>query len=193
MIKIDEIIIVEGKYDKIKLDPLVDATIVVTNGFRIFNDKEKIAMLRTLAKKRGLLILTDSDRAGFFIRGRLNSYIKEGVIKHAYIPDILGKEKRKTEASKEGKLGVEGMEPKILIAALKKAGIGTSEVENRREREITKAHLFEDGLAGGDGAHEARIKLAKKLGLPERISSNGLLDVLNALYTLEEYRKLIRE
>lgn len=191
MIKIDEIIIVEGKYDKIKLDPIVDATIVVTNGFQIFKNKEKIAMLRTLARERGLLILTDSDHAGFLIRGRINSFIKEGTIKHAYIPDILGRERRKREPSKEGKLGVEGMDSEVLIRALKNAGVKTSEVDMPSVREITKAHLFEDGLLGSDGSHNARIKLAKKLGLPERISSNGLLDVLNALYTLDEYRALL--
>ena len=191
MIKIDEIIIVEGKYDKIKLEPLVDATIIVTNGFQIFKNKEKIAMLRTLARERGLLILTDSDRAGFLIRGRIKSFIKEGKIKNAYIPDILGREKRKREPSKEGKLGVEGMSSEILIRALKNADIKTSEVHERRRHAITKAHLFEDGLLGGEGAHDARIKFAKKLGLPERISSNALLDILNALYTLDEYRALL--
>ncbi|MBR2743097.1 MAG: DUF4093 domain-containing protein [Clostridia bacterium] len=192
MISINEVIIVEGKYDKIALEPLVDATIIVTDGFKIFKEPERIAMLRALAKKRGLLILTDSDRAGFVIRGRLTSLISEGTIKHAYIPDIAGRERRKREPSKEGKLGVEGMTPETLSRALIRAGITPSDAPPKARGGITKARLYADGLSGSGGAHEARARLARMCGLPERISANALLEVLNALYTPEEYAELVK-
>lgn len=190
MIKTDEIIIVEGKYDKIALEPLVDATIIATDGFKIFTEPEKIELLRALAKKRGLVILTDSDRAGFFIRGRLKSLIGEGTIKHAYIPDIAGREKRKREFSKEGKLGVEGMDRETLTKALLRAGVSVSDAPQKGGALITKARLYADGFSGGEDAHKARAAFARSLGLPERISANTLLEALNALYTLDEYERL---
>ncbi|MBQ1434329.1 MAG: DUF4093 domain-containing protein [Clostridia bacterium] len=194
MIKTDEIIIVEGKYDKIALEPLVDATIIATDGFKIFKEPEKIEMLRALAKKRGLVILTDSDRAGFFIRGRLKSLIGEGSIKNAYIPDVAGRERRKREPSKEGKLGVEGMSPEALTAALMRAGVTVSEDGSPKAARagITKARFYADGFSGGEGSHAARAALARSLGLPERISANALLEVINALYTPEEYEEFIK-
>lgn len=189
MIKIREAIVVEGRYDKIKLSSLVDGVIIETNGFGIFNDTEKLEYLRRLADERGLLVLTDSDGAGFVIRGKISSCIPKEKVKHAYIPDILGKERRKAAPSKEGKLGVEGMEPEVLRAVLIRAG-ATLEDEcavGKSTEKITKADLFELGLSGGSDSNERRRALQKYLNLPERLSANGLLQALNALYGREEF------
>lgn len=189
MIKVKEAIVVEGRYDKIKLSSLVDGVIIETNGFGIFNDAEKIEYLRRLADERGLLVLTDSDGAGFVIRGKISSCIPKAQVKHAYIPDILGKERRKAAPSKEGKLGVEGMELEVLKSVLIRAGatLEDSEAEEKSTEKITKADLFELGLSGGSGSEERRKALQKYLKLPERLSSNGLLQALNALYSREEF------
>lgn len=189
MIKVREAIVVEGRYDKIKLSSLVDGVIIETNGFGIFNDVEKIEYLRQLAGERGLLVLTDSDGAGFVIRGKISSCIPKAQVKHAYIPDILGKERRKAAPSKEGKLGVEGMELEVLKAALLRAGatLEDDQTEAKPTEKLTKADLFELGLSGGSGSEEKRKALQKYLRLPERLSANGLLQAINALYSREEF------
>lgn len=192
MLKIREIIVVEGRYDKNTVSQAVDATVIETSGYGIFSDTEKMNLLRRLAEKRGLIILTDSDSAGFLIRGHLKGQLNNGQIKQAYIPDIAGREKRKRTASKEGKLGVEGMSRDIIISALVRAGATIEgETENSAPLEqISKSDMYAVGLSGLSGSAERRSKLMKQLGLPERLSSNGLLDVLNALYTKKEFYKL---
>lgn len=192
MIHIREAVVVEGKYDKIKLSSLIDAVIVETDGFAIFKDAEKLALIRRLAEKRGVLILTDSDAAGFKIRGFLSGALPVGQVRHAYMPDIFGKEKRKTTPSKEGKLGVEGIPPDIIIQSLARAGVLAEQTETPRRR-VTKADLFADGLSGGRQSAEKRRALLRRLRLPERLSANGLLDMLNAMYSYEEYKRAVEE
>jgi len=184
-----EIIVVEGRYDKNTVAQAVNATIIETSGFRIFSDKEKLALLRRLAEKRGLIIFTDSDRAGFFIRGRLRGMLGNGNVKHAYIPDIEGRERRKAEASKEGKLGVEGMGADVIVEALERAGATFADgpAPGGGRQRITKADLFEAGLSGGARSAINRRELLRGLGLPERLTANGFLEVLNILYTKEEF------
>ncbi len=193
MIKIKQTIIVEGKYDKIKLSNLVDAVIIPTNGFGLYKDKEKTALIRTLAKKTGIVILTDSDRAGFQIRSRIKSIANGGEIINVYIPDVYGKERRKAAPSKEGKLGVEGMSGEVLLEAFKKAGI-TADVTERKPKSqmVTKADLLDVGLCGGDRSAEKRAELQKRMGLPERLSANGLLEIINVMYTKEEFFKFLQ-
>lgn len=184
MIKIDEAIIVEGKYDKIKLSSIVDAVIIVTNGFGIFKDKEKLELIRYYAKKTGIIILTDSDSAGRKIRGFIKGAVKNGRITNVFIPDIFGKEKRKDKPSAEGKLGVEGISPDLIREAFKKAGITSSEREINHN--ITNITLFEFGLSGGKNSHELRLKLQKRLGLPSLMSSSSLIEVLNTMMDADE-------
>ena len=192
MIKIKEVIVVEGRYDKNTLSQIVDTTIIETSGFGIFSDKEKMDLIRKLASKRGIIVLTDSDGAGFVIRNYLKSAIPPEAIKNAYIPDVSGKERRKRSPSKEGKLGVEGMSPEILIQALRRAGATfEGEEEGKRKGRITKSDLYELGLCGKDGAAERRRALTSKLGLPEKLSTDSLLDVLNALYDRDELLNLL--
>lgn len=193
MIKIDRVVIVEGKYDKIKLSSILDAVIIETDGFGIFNNKEKQLLIRKLAQTKGILILTDSDSAGFTIRSFIRGIVPAEQIKHAYIPDIFGKEKRKAEASKEGKLGVEGVKPEIIIEALEKAGVLCEETEEANKKQITKLDLFEDGLSGGADSKELRKRLLKHLGLPERITSNAMVDILNTFLSFEDYKKAVKE
>jgi ribonuclease M5 len=192
MVKIKEAIVVEGRYDKNTVSQIVDTAIIETNGFGIFSDKEKIELLRRIAEKRGLIIFTDSDGAGFVIRGHLNGMLGKDNIKQAYIPDIYGREKRKRSDSKEGKLGVEGMTPQVIIDALKRAGATFEDSEESENSEkITKCDLFALGLSGGKNSSEERKKLMKKLNLPENMSPNALLDVLNSIYTRDEFFKAI--
>lgn len=191
MIKIKEAVIVEGKYDKIKLSAIIDTVIIETDGFAVFKDKEKQKLIRFLAEKRGIIIMTDSDSAGFKIRNFINGITKSENIKNVYIPDIYGKEKRKTEASKEGKLGVEGMKPEIIMSALQKAGVLCDENEKTERCEITHTDFFEDGISGGENSSEIRKALAKQLELPERISSSALLKIINAYMTYDEYKDAI--
>lgn len=186
MVRIQEAIVVEGRYDKNTLSQIVDAPIFETAGFGIFKNREQMNLLRRTAEKRGLIIFTDSDGAGFVIRNHIKSAIPGKYLKHAYIPDIPGKEKRKAAPGKEGKLGVEGMTPEILLEALRRAG-ATIEGENvPRTNAITKQDLMALGLNGGPGAGEKRRVLLKKLGFPEHMSSNAMLEALNILYTLDE-------
>lgn len=187
MRRIREVIVVEGRYDKNALKQVVDATVVETSGFGVFNDKERLSLLRRLANERGLIVLTDSDGAGFVIRNFLKGAIPRDRIKHAYIPDIYGKERRKAAPGKEGKLGVEGMEPKVLLEALERSGATFEDNASERQRSaITKADLFELGLTGGTDSAVRREKLLKKLSLPERMTTNAMLEALNVLMSREE-------
>ncbi len=192
MIKIKEAVIVEGKYDKIKLSAIIDTVIIETDGFAVFKDKEKQKLIRFLAEKRGIIIMTDSDSAGFKIRNFINGITKSENIKNVYIPDIYGKEKRKTEASKEGKLGVEGMKPDVILSALQKSGVLYDENEKTERREITYTDFFEDGISGGENSSEIRKALAKQLDLPERISSSSLLKIINVYMTYDEYKEAVK-
>lgn len=193
MIKIDRPIIVEGKYDIIKLSGIVDTLIIKTDGFGIFKDKEKQQLLRRLAKEKGIIVLTDSDSAGFLIRKFLKSSIPEEQITHVYIPDVYGKEKRKTQAGKEGKLGVEGISEKVLLEAFRKAGVICSESQDDRRRLITNIDLYDAGLMGKDNSKEKRQRLMKALALPERLSTSSLLKILNTFVTYEEFTEKLKE
>lgn len=198
MIKINEAIIVEGNYDKIKLSQLFDTTIVVLDGYMIYKDKSRQNMIKQLADKCGVIVFTDSDMAGFRIRTFLKNILNGKNVKHAYIPDIYGKEKRKAKPSKEGMLGVEGMSDDIIIEAIRKA-LHVKELENddksreieENKRKVTKTDLFADGFSGGANSSQNRLKLTKLLGLPHRISSNMLIDVINSLYTYDEYKRIV--
>lgn len=190
MIHIAQAIIVEGKYDKIKLSSIMDAVILVTNGFRIFRDPEKMALIRYYAKTTGVIVLTDSDTAGFKIRNYLKGAVQEGKLYHVYIPDIYGKERRKEKPSAEGKLGVEGIDKKRLLEAFAKAGILADETAEETDP-ITKLDLYELGLSGGADSKQKRKALQKKLGLPDLLSASSLLEVLNTMMTRDElYKKL---
>ena len=192
MDKIREAIVVEGRYDKNTLSQLVDAPIFQTNGFGIMKDKEQLALLRRVAKTRGLIIFTDSDGAGFVIRNFLKGAIESQYVKHAYIPDVPGKERRKSAPGKEGKLGVEGMTPQIILDCLRRAG-ATFEGKATGEPmgQITKADLVTAGLSGGANSREKRLLLMKELDFPEHMSANALLQACNVLYTREEFFELI--
>ena len=193
MIRIREAIIVEGRYDKNTLAQIVDAPILETSGFGIFHDSQRLALLRRLAETRGIIVLTDSDGAGFVIRNYLRGAIDPAQVKHAYIPDVAGKERRKRTASKEGKLGVEGMRPEVLLEALRHAG-ATIEGEDAPPpgARITKADLYAAGLTGGQDSRAARKRLLTQLDLPEHLSTNALLEVLNALMTREAFQNLYK-
>ena len=179
--QVREVILVEGKYDKNTLAQVVDATIVTTDGFGIFSDRERLAFFRRLARQRGLILLTDSDGAGFVIRNFLKGAIDKECLKQAYIPDIAGKERRKRRAGKEGKLGVEGMDASVLLEALRRAGATIDGAETPCRREITKQDLYELGLSGGKDSAARRAQLMRHLSLPRRMSANALLDALNVL------------
>lgn len=188
MLRVKEAIVVEGRYDKNTLSQVVDGVILETAGFGIFKDEERLALLRRLAAERGLIVLTDSDGAGFVIRNYLKGAVDPSQVKHAYIPDRPGKEKRKRKPGKEGKLGVEGMSPQVLMEALRQGGatfLDETEGERPRRRLITKADLFAAGLSGTPDASERRTELLKRLDLPEHLSSNAMLEALNALYGYE--------
>lgn len=188
MISIKEAIIVEGKYDKMRLKSTVDATIIETNGFRIFKDKEKVNLIKQLAQKQGIIILTDSDSAGFLIRNHLRGIVPQEQIKNAYIPQIKGKEKRKDHPSKEGTLGVEGVDEDIILKALQNAGT----VCNKEKQElITKTDLFNLGLTGGEKSSILRTALLKELKLPQYMSAKAMLEVLNTVTTPKELYTLV--
>lgn len=193
MLRLKQAIIVEGKYDKIKLESVVDAVILTTEGFGIYKDREKLSLIRAFAERDGIVILTDSDAAGFQIRNFLRGSIPNGKIYHAYIPDVFGKETRKEKPSKEGKLGVEGFSPEALAKALEEAGIGGESAPAVLAPWLSLADLMDDGLCGGSGSNALRKALLKKLGLPERLNTKGLLEVLNRLYQPEEYRAALHE
>lgn len=191
MVKIKEAILVEGRYDKNTLRQIVDAPILESSGFGIFKDKKQMDLLRKVAENRGLIVFTDSDGAGFVIRNHIKSAIPGAYLKHAYIPDIYGKERRKATPGKEGKLGVEGMRREVILDALKKAGATIEGEEAAPRNAITKQDMMELGLSGGAGSSEKRKMLMKKLNLPEHMSANALLQALNLLYSLDELREIL--
>lgn len=202
MLRVRQAIIVEGRYDKAKLHSLVDATIVTTDGFGVFRNREKLAYIRRLAAQTGIIILTDSDAAGFRIRGFLAGAVDPSQVTHVYIPDLFGKERRKTQPSAEGKLGVEGIPAQTLLAALRRAGVAVEETSapagageassaDASARRLTKADFVAWGLSGGADSTARRRALLSRLGLPERMSANAMLAAVNALYTPEEFERLL--
>ena len=191
MVKIREAIVVEGRYDKNTLSQIVDAPIFETSGFGIMKDKAQLALLRKVAAVRGLIVFTDSDGAGFVIRNYLKSAIPSEYLKHAYIPDIYGKERRKAAPGKEGKLGVEGMRPEIILEALRRAGATVEGEQASVSSQITKLDLMELGLSGGKDSSAKRLALLKKLELPEHMSANAMLQALNLLFTPDQLRGYI--
>ncbi len=193
MVKIREAILVEGRYDKNTLSQLVDTAIFESRGFGIFKDKEQLDLLRRVAEKRGLIVFTDSDGAGFVIRNHVKSAIDNRYLKHAYIPDVYGKERRKTAPGKEGKIGVEGMTKDVLLEALRRAGATFEGEAVTVSGGITKQDMMELGLSGGSDAAANRLKLLKKLDLPEKMSANAMLQAINVLYSKDEFVKLLEE
>ncbi len=194
MIKIQEAIVVEGIYDKTKLEQFIKGVIIITDGFRIFKDKENMLLLKKLAQTRGIVVLTDSDRAGFLIRNYIKECVPTKYVKHAYIPEVKGKERRKAKGGKEGLLGVEGVSEELIIDALKRAGCTMENhdgVKLSNAKPITKYDLYLDGLTGKSDSKDLRNRLKKELNLPSRLSTNSLLEVLNALLSYEEYKGLI--
>lgn len=192
MVRVREAIVVEGRYDKNTLSQVIDAPILQTNGFGIMKDSQQLSLLRTIAEKRGLIVFTDSDGAGFVIRNYLKRVIPNKYLKHAYIPDIAGKERRKSTPGKEGKLGVEGMTPEVILNCLVRAGAtleGESEITDKGE--LTKYDMYFLGLSGGPDSKRKRLALMKILDFPEHMSSNALLQALNLLYTKEEIYRLV--
>lgn len=194
MIKLNEAVIVEGRYDKILLRGFIDAPIIETGGFRVFKDKEKQKLIRKLSETRGIIIMTDSDSAGFVIRNFLRGIVPAGKIKHCYIPQIRGKEKRKAEVSKEGYLGVEGLDEKTIIEALERSGVNICSKSAETEfEEISKADFYELGLSGKENSAKLREKLLKKLGMPTYLSANAFLAVLNCFYSKKDLLDILRE
>lgn len=191
-IHIDGAIIVEGKYDKIHLSTLVDCPIIATNGFEIFKDENTKRLIRFYADNGGIIILTDSDSAGFKIRSHIKSFIPGEKIKNAYIPDIYGKEKRKLSPSKEGKLGVEGIPVEIIKNVLMQAGV-SSNTDNAPKKPITRQDLFDDGFTGGKDSSSKRQRMLKILNLPERLTTNGMLDAMNKILSYDEYKSLVNK
>ena len=187
MIRLDRPVIVEGKYDKIALKNIVDALIITTDGFGIFKNKEKCDLIRHLARKNGVIILTDSDSAGAIIRSYIKKIVSDCEIINVYVPELRGKEKRKSKPSKSGLIGVEGMSPEIIEDALRKSGVFSVRAEERRK--ITKADMFAFGLSGREDSREKRKSFLRQLGLPESLSSSAMLDVLNNSFTFEEFNK----
>ena len=194
MVKVKEVIVVEGRYDKNTLSQVVDAVIVETGGFAVFRDRERLELIRAMAKRRGIIVFTDPDGAGFVIRNFLRGAVPPEQVKHAYVPDIKGKEKRKSSPSKEGKLGVEGVPAQVILEALQRAGATCGqEPVACPKRMITKTDLFEAGLSGGENSAQKRRALLKRLKLPEHLAPNALVKVLNSLMGYEEFYKLVQE
>lgn len=193
MERVREVIVVEGRYDQNTVSQVVDATVITLGGFAVFNDREKLAFLRRLAQQRGLIILTDSDGAGFVLRNYLKGALPRDRVKHAYIPDVRGKERRKRKGGKEGKLGVEGMSPAVLLEALRRCGATFESGSAPQEGCLTKADLFALGLSGGEGSAERRRRLLKRLDLPEHLTANAMLEALNLLFSREELEKILGE
>ena len=195
MLRIKEAIVVEGRYDKNTLSQVVDTLILETGGFHIFKDSEQMALLRRAAQRRGLIVLTDSDGAGFVIRNRIRGAVPQSQVKHAYIPDVYGKERRKRQRGKEGKLGVEGMTPAVLEQVLRRAGATVLDEASGQDAKtapaLTKADLFSAGLTGRPDSAARRLALLNRLELPEHMSANALLNVLNGCYSRQEARELL--
>lgn len=192
MISLEQAIIVEGKYDKIKLSSIIDSVIIPTNGFSIFKDKEKREVIRFYAERKGIIIFTDSDTAGFKIRNYIKSFIKNANITNVYIPDIFGKEKRKISPSKEGKLGVEGVSQEIIIDAFNKAGVLLAEKSDNTEK-ITHMDLYEDGFSGAPHSSIKRKLLLRKYDLPELLTTKSMLEILNCMISKQDYKKAAAE
>lgn len=192
MLHIEQAVVVEGKYDKIKLSSVIDAVIITTNGFSVIKDKEKLEIIRFFARNKGIIILTDSDSAGFKIRNFLKGAISDGKITNVYIPDIFGKEKRKAVPSKEGKIGVEGIDTRILLEAFQKAGVLSVETDENKEL-VTKLDLFEAGLSGKSNSSEKRSRLLKYLGMPELMTTNAMLEIINTMMTRSEFLDIIEK
>ncbi len=192
MIKLDMPVIVEGKYDKITLENVIDALIIPTNGFAVFKDSQKCELIRLFAKRQGIIVLTDSDSAGNMIRAHIKNIAGGGKIINVYVPQLKGKEKRKATASKEGFLGVEGISKEVLTEALLKSGVAVSSTE-RKAPKITKTDMFVNGLSGTANAADNRKRLLRYLDLPENLSSNAFLDVLNTLFDKNEFEKVVAE
>ncbi len=198
MIRIREAILVEGRYDVNTVRQVVDTVVLESGGFRIFNDKEQLKLLRRIANTRGLIVLTDSDGAGFVIRNYLKGALPAGRVKQAYVPDIAGKERRKRHGSKEGKLGVEGMPPEIILEALRRAGATILEEDDSTADApalvpITKADFYEWGLSGGPDSKERRTAVLKALDLPAHMTANALLEFINAVGTREEIQNALQQ
>ncbi len=198
MIKLNEAVIVEGKYDKIKLSGIIDALIIETNGFRIFKDKKKLNFIRRLAVSKGIIILTDSDSAGFLIRNYLNSSISEGRVIHAYIPDIIGKEKRKVKASKESKIGVEGMDEENIKKSINMSGAlikDLSDISDKKSEDIKfrniKLKFYELGYCGNKFSQKKRTELKESLKIPQYLSTNALIKLLSKCFTEDELEKIL--
>jgi len=191
MVKVREAIVVEGRYDKNTLLQVVDAMVLETSGFGIFHDKKQLDLLRSVAEKRGLIVFTDADGAGLVIRNYLKGAIPAEFLKHAYTPDIMGKERRKATPGKEGKLGVEGMKPEIIVEALRRAGATFDGSEGHASNQITKQDLMDLGLSGGKNAAVKRLLLLNKLGFPANMSANSMLQALNLLYSLQELQQIV--
>ncbi len=191
MRRVKETIIVEGRYDANTLKQCVVAHVIETSGFGVFNDEEKRKLIQLLAKKNGIIVFTDSDGAGFVIRNFLQGIVNEGTVKHAYIPEIEGKERRKTKASKAGILGVEGMSPEIIVSALERAGATFDDAGVSERANITKSDMYEYGLCGRENSAALREKLALSLGLPRLMSANALLSAINLILSVEEFEKAI--
>lgn len=194
MITLKQAVIVEGKYDKIKLKSFLDAEIFTTDGFGIFKNKEKVQMLRRIAEQKGLIILTDSDSAGFVIRGHLTGVIDPKYVTNVFVPEIKGKEKRKTEASAQGLLGVEGLSEQVITEALKRAGVDLDGGQSTEQKDkITHTDLYNLGLSGGDDSKQKRKQLTDRVSLPSGMSTNQLLTALNSLYTRQELYDIFKK
>lgn len=193
MLKIQEAIVVEGRYDKNTLSQIVDAPIFETGGFSIFKNKQQMALLRKVAQKRGLIVFTDSDGAGFLIRNHIKGAIDNRYLKHAYIPDLYGKERRKKCPGKEGKLGVEGMTKAVILEALFRAGATVQGETKSSAQNISKQDLMELGLSGGPDAANKRLALLKRLDLPEHMSTNAMLQAVDLLLTLQELKQIVTD
>lgn len=192
-IKISKPILVEGKYDKIKLESILDAYIITTDGFNVFKNDEKTVLIRKLSEKNGIIVITDSDGAGLVIRNYINSILPKNKVTHLYIPEIHGKEKRKSVPSKSGLIGVEGVEADTLRKIFSPLREDNTSVSRTDSRKITKRDFYIDGLSGTDNSSEKRKQIAKSLGFPTNMSANSLLDALNMLYTYDEYLMLIKD
>ena len=198
MIRIHEAILVEGRYDVNTVRQVVDTVVLESGGFRIFNDREQLQLLRRIAATRGLIVLTDSDGAGFVIRNYLKGALSSGTVKQAYVPDIAGKERRKRHGSKEGKLGVEGMRPEVILEALRRAGATFEDADDTDDAAsstapITKADFYEWGLSGGTDSTQRRAAVLKALDLPTHMTANALLEFINAVGTREEIETVLQQ
>ncbi|MDR2525081.1 MAG: DUF4093 domain-containing protein [Oscillospiraceae bacterium] len=191
-LRLRQAVLVEGKYDAIRLSSLLDTVILCTDGFRIFNDADKRLLLRRVAERRGIVLLTDSDAAGFQIRAYVRKLLPKEQYTQVYIPDIFGKERRKAQPSKEGKLGVEGMETQVLLDALRRAGVTDDALTEHAGSAVTKLDLYRDGFHGKPGSRDRLRRLLRRLDLPEHLSTNGLAELLSACANAEEYRATVR-